>query len=121
MKVRRHAEDALVALGPIMPMPASVVLDRLRRTDPPTRSTALEVCRMTMSHGDQSEDLHQRSSNGDSVVVIIRDGIAVTAMLRRTWNQPFDPAALRVDEVASWQWKWHAPDGHNRGQGEWAA
>lgn len=35
-------------------------------------------------------------SNGDRVVVIARDGSVETVMLRRSWNQPFTPAALSV-------------------------
>lgn len=115
MKVHGHAEAALVALGDSMPMPASLILDRLRKMEAPATSAALEVCRMTMSRGAAS------SSNGDSVIVIVRNGAAVTAMLRRSWNQPFTLAALRVEAVAAWQWKWHAPDGHNAGKGEWVA
>ena len=96
MKVSRHAEVTLVALSGSMPVPASVILDSLRRMDPPAGSAAVEVCRMTMARGTRS------SSNGDSVVVVIRKGEVVTAMLRRSWNQPFTPERLRVDEVASW-------------------
>lgn len=96
MRVSRHAEVSLVALSSDLPEPASVILARLRQMDAPAGSCALEVARMTMWLGSRS------SSNGDSVVVIVRDGEAKTAMLRRSWNQPFTPAALRVDEVASW-------------------
>lgn len=94
MRVNRHAEVALVALSGKMPVPASVILSDLRKMDPPIGTAALEVCQMTMAHGAAG------SSNGDSVVVIVRDGAAVTAMLRRSWNQPFTPEALRVDSVA---------------------
>jgi hypothetical protein len=96
MKVRRHAEVTLVALTEKMPVPASVILSQLRQMQEPAGSCALEVCRMTMWHGDRV------GSNGDSVVVIIREGEVVTAMLRRSWNQPFTTGALRVDEVRSW-------------------
>lgn len=96
MNVHPHARDALVALNGRMPEPASVVLDRLAKMGAPANSTAIEVCQMTMSYGMSS------SSNGDSVVVIVRDGQAITAMLRKSWSQPFTPEALRVDEVVSW-------------------
>jgi len=97
MKVTRHAEVTLVALTGKMPVPASVIVSQLRQMEAPAGSCALEVCRMTMWHGDQRHE-----SNGDSVVVIIREGEVVTAMLRRSWNQPFTPSALRVAAVASW-------------------
>jgi hypothetical protein len=97
MKVHRHAEKALIAMGGRMPMPASAVIARLKDEPEPTSSLALEVCRLQFAVGASS------SSNGDSVVVIIRGGTVITAMLRRSWNQPFTPAALRVDEVASWE------------------
>ncbi len=83
-----------MALTQKMPEPASVIIARLRAMEAPNHSVALEVARMTMTHGAR-----ELGSNGDSVVVIIRDGIVITAMLRRSWNQSFDPAVLRVDEV----------------------
>jgi len=97
MIVTRHCEKALVALGPRMPVPASVVLARLRAEPTPASSTALEVCRLQFAYGAAD------ASNGDAVVVIIREGVAVTAMLRRSYNQPFTPASLRVDAVQSWE------------------
>jgi hypothetical protein len=98
VKVHRHAEKALIAMGGRMPMPASAVIARLKDQPEPTSSSlALEVCRLQFAVGASS------SSNGDSVVVIIRGGTVITAMLRRSWNQPFTPAALRVDEVSSWE------------------
>lgn len=100
MIVSRHAEVSLVALSGKMPIPASVIIDRLRNTESPTVDTALEVCRMTMSRGDRVT-----SSNGDSVVAIIRHGKVWTIMLRRSWNQPFNPKALRVEAVARWEWE----------------
>ena len=97
MIVHRHAEVTLEALTGKMPVPASAIIARLRAEPAPTQSMALEVCRMTMPRGTSN------ASNGDSVVVIIRSGMAITAMLRRSWNQPFTPASLRVDAVASWE------------------
>jgi hypothetical protein len=99
MKVRRHAEVALVALTQDMPVPASVILHHLRRMEAPPTSAALEVCRMTMAIGDRARE----QSNGDQVVVIIREGVVVTAMLRRSWGQPFTPEALRVEAVMRWK------------------
>lgn len=107
MKVARHAEVTLVALTDAMPVPASVIVNRLKNMEAPAGSVALEVARMTIALGDR------QSSNGDSVVVIVREGVARTAMLRRSWNQPFTPERLRVDEVARWTW---APE-----KGQWAA
>lgn len=98
MLVHRHAEKALVALTQKLPEPASVILARLRAEPAPNTSVALEVCRMTMAHGDRGAG----GSNGDMVVAIIRDGIVITVMLRRSWNQAFDPETLRVERVASW-------------------
>lgn len=97
MRVRAHAEAALVALGGRMPVPASVVIARLKAMPTPSSSVAIEVCRLQYAVGSSS------SSNGDSVVVIVRHGVAWTAMLRRSWNQPFTPAALGVDGVTTWR------------------
>jgi hypothetical protein len=94
--VHRHVEITLVALTQKMPEPASVILARLRAMPEPTESMAIEVCRMTIPRGTPD------ASNGDSVVVICRSGMAITAMLRRSWNQPFTPEKLRVDKVESW-------------------
>ena len=99
MKIHPHAAASLVALTQDMPVPASVIMARLRAMDPPGGSCAIEVCRMTIARGSSS------SSNGDAVVVIVRNGVVRTAMLRRSWNQPFTPARLRVDEVARWNWQ----------------
>ena len=97
MMVNRHAEAALVALGDRLPVPASVILARLRAMEPEaSRSSAIEVCRLQYAFGTSS------SSNGDSVVVIIREGVVITAMLRRSWAQSFTPEALRVDTVERW-------------------
>ena len=96
MKVHGHAAASLVAMTQRLPEPASVILARLRQMDPPAQDTAIEVARLQFPVG------HPSSSNGDSVVVIVRGGVAKTAMLRRSWNQPFTPRALRVQEVMSW-------------------
>lgn len=97
MKIRRHAEDALVALTEHLPVPASVIIARLRNEPKSSASSAIEVARLQYPIGSPS------SSNGDSVVVICRGGVVKTAMLRRSWEQPFTPAALRVDTVQSWE------------------
>jgi hypothetical protein len=86
-----------VALTQRMPVPASAVIARLRAMPDPSSSVAIEVCRLQCAVGDPA------SSNGDSVVVIARNGMVITAMLRRSWNQPFNAAALRVDEVQTWE------------------
>ena len=97
MIVHRHAEKALVAMTQRMPMPASVVIARLREMEPPDGSLAIEVCRLQYAFGNSE------GSNGDTVVVICRDGMVITAMLRKSWSQSFSPAALRVDEVKTWK------------------
>lgn len=38
-------------------------------------------------------------SNGDLVVLIVRNNFPVTIMLRRSWNQPLTPDALDVREI----------------------
>ena len=108
MRVTRHAEEALVALTGRLPMPASVIVNRLRQMDPPAGSQALMVASIAMWAGDLNPkgDKNQWPSNGDMVVVIVKEGAAITAMLRRSWNQPFTPAAFKppVDEVVRWAW-----------------
>lgn len=99
MLVHRHAEIALVALTQKMPVPASIIIERLKNTPAPELDIAFVVCQMTMAHGRPFID----GSNGDTVVVISRGGVAVTAMLRRSWNQAFTADVLRVDEVISWK------------------
>lgn len=93
MRVNRHAETSLVALGSRLPVPASTIIKQLRDMPEPTCSVAIEVARLHIAIGRSD------ASNGDVVLVIVRDGVAVTAMLRRSWNQPLTPAALRVDEI----------------------
>lgn len=105
MKVKTHARTALIALTQKMPVPAAVIIERLEKMEAPEHSVALEVCQMTMSHGSASKHA-DRSSNGDSVIVIIRDGVVLTAMLRRSWNQEWTPAALRVSTIATWKDDW---------------
>lgn len=100
MLVHRHAEKALIALTQKMPVPASVVIERLKNEPAPAGDVAIVVCQMTMGHGRPFE-----GTNGDTVVVISRGGVAITAMLRRSWNQSFAADVLRVDEVVRWdQW-----------------
>jgi hypothetical protein len=100
--VHAHAEKALIALTQRMPVPASVIIDRLKKMEAPTKSVALEVCRMTIAQGKRSTG----GSNGDSVLVIIREGKVITTMLRRSWDQSFSPSVLRVDEFQSWKEQW---------------
>ena len=97
MRVGGHAKRSLVALTGHLPVPASVIIKRLETEATPEGSLAIEVCRLQSPIGKGD------SSNGDSVVVIIRGGEAITAMLRRSWNQPFNPEALRVDAVTTWE------------------
>lgn len=95
MNVTIHAEKSLVALTQRMTVPASVVIERLRQLPSPSEDIAIEVDKLKFAYGDSG-------SNGDRVVVVVRSGRVVTAMLRRSWNQPFDPAAFRVERVESW-------------------
>lgn len=106
MIVHRHAEKALVAMTQKMPVPASVVLAQLRAMPalPPGRSRAM-VMPLGRRLGEWSGDRNDRQSNGDTVVIIQRDEIAITAMLRRSWDQQFTPEVLRVDEVIEWDQK----------------
>lgn len=96
--VSPHAERSLIALTQKLPVPASVLLRRLRQTEAPLHSVALEICRLKFAHGVPHE-----TSNGDSVVAIIRFGEVVTVMLRRSYNESFEPGILRVDEFVTWK------------------
>ena len=100
MRVKYHAEVSLVALSQKMPVPASVILARLRAEPAPEKSQAIEVCRLQYSMGSRSAG----GTNGDVVIVIVRGGVVKTAMLRRSWNQEFTPEVLRVDEYVRWDW-----------------
>ena len=97
MEIHRHAEKALVAMNRKLPVPASVLLQRLRESDI-TEDVAIVVCRMTMSHGVRASG----GTNGDVVVAIAREGRVITVMLRRS-NQLFTPHVLRVDRVIEWE------------------
>lgn len=99
MNVHRHAEKSLVALGHKLPVPASVLIQRLREAPAPEKDTAIELCRLQFAHGPVHEEF---GTNGDSLVVVVRGGNVLTAMLRRSWSQPFTPDALRVEEVVAW-------------------
>ena len=98
MRVNYHAESKLVAMTQRLPIPASVIVARLRDLPAPEKSQAIEVCRLQYAVGGRE------GSNGDTVLVIVRGGNAITTMLRRSWNQEFTPEVLRVDEVIKWDW-----------------
>ena len=99
MLVHRHAEKTLIALGAKTPVPASVMIQRLKEAPAPKNDTAIELCRLSFAHGP----IHQPTgTNGDQVVAVVRGGAVITVMLRRSWSQPFTPDALRVQEVTSW-------------------
>jgi hypothetical protein len=102
MRVSRHAEQALVGLNDRLPIPASVVIERLRSTPDPKEDVAIEIVRLQFAHGDPDYGTH-----GDSLVVVVRldptgEGVVTTAMLRKSWAQAFTPAAFSVKEVTSW-------------------
>ena len=99
MIVHRHAEKSLVAMSGKLPHPASVYIQRLRDEPAPEKDTAIELCQLKFALGPVHEET---GTNGNSLVVIIRGGHVLTAFLRRTWNQPFTPDAMRVEEVQSW-------------------
>jgi len=101
MLVHRHTEKSLVALGQKMPQPASVILARLR-TEDIEGAAALIVARLPESLGRWNGRQDDKATNGDTLVVIARDNIAITAMLRRSWDQDFTPEVLRVDRVIDW-------------------
>lgn len=69
---------------------ADRLIDALERIDGEPGNVAIEVA--TLPEVGYADD----GSNGDRVVVIARDGSVETVMLRRSWNQPFTPAALSV-------------------------
>lgn len=46
----------------------------------------------------------RRESNGELVILIIRESKPITIMFRRS-DQPFTPEALRVDEIKIWKQK----------------
>lgn len=100
MRVRTHAAASLIAMSRDMPISAKAIIQRLEAMPEQTKSAAIVVSRMTMARGQRSSG----GTNGDSLIVIVRDQTAVTAMLRRSWNQSFTPEILRVDEVIEWQW-----------------
>ena len=95
MEVYRHAEHSLIALTGKMPVPASVVIQRMKQSKL-TEHVAIVVCRMTMSHGRRNV-----GTRGDTVVAIARDGKVITVMLRYG-HQSFDPVVLGVDYIAEW-------------------
>jgi hypothetical protein len=97
MRLNRHAEKALVALDRRIPGGSAKIIARLRAEEPAS-SKAIEVCRLQWTFGCAESG----GTNGNSLVVIARDGVIVTAMLRRSWNQPFTPEAMRVDAVERW-------------------
>lgn len=99
MIVHRHAEKSLVALGAKLPVPASVIIARLRAEPDPAHDTAIELCQLSFAHGPVHEPT---GTNGNSVVAICRGGRVLTVFLRRTWNQPFTPEKMRVEECVSW-------------------
>lgn len=60
----------------------------------PKGSYAVRCMRLAARRGQAWSD----TSNGDSIVAIIRNGILETVMLRRD-SQPWTRAALRVDSL----------------------
>lgn len=94
MRVSIHARDQLTQR-----LPADVaaeLLARLADAGAPRVNEARIVHRFDTSHfsGDGQ-------SNGDLVIVIVEDGVIVTAFQRRS-SQPLTPAALRVSRVRDW-------------------
>lgn len=102
MIVHRHAEKSLVALGGKLPVPASVLIQRLREHPAPEKDTAIELCQLEFAYGPVHE---ATGTNGNSLVAIVRGGRVLTVFLRRTWNQPFTPDRMRVKECVSWHEK----------------
>lgn len=71
---------------------AAKLVSLLERMTGEPGNVAIEVHRIPPhSHGERGS-----LAQGDQVIVIVRDGSVDTVMLRRSWNQPFTPAALSV-------------------------
>jgi hypothetical protein len=89
MNVHRHAEKALIALGyPGLPVPASVIIDRLKKMEAPI----IKHVALVIGHYNPA------GTNGDTVVAILREGNVITVMLR--WShQPWTLSALRVEAI----------------------
>jgi len=61
--------------------------------------TALLIMSLDNHIGDSKSEYHERTeSNGNKVILIVRNRIAKTIMYRRE-NQPFTPEALNVEIV----------------------
>jgi len=64
-------------------------------------NTSAAILLGNVPYSDPGTDYHSRQeSNGDLVVMIVRDGEPKTIMFRRS-NQPFTPSALNVNKVYS--------------------
>ena len=67
------------------------------------RALALECERdtailLTDTGIEKCPDIEREESNGNYVILIVRNQMPITVMFRRS-NQPFTPQALRVDTV----------------------
>lgn len=61
--------------------------------------TAVIVAKHDQQHGQTTGDYHSRTeSNGEYIILIIRNHKAVTTFYRRS-NQPMTPTALRVANI----------------------
>lgn len=92
--VRRTFERVGVAIGMTRAERLATLADRCAAETPAGLSVAVRLS-VTPFIGTPWAD----TSNGDTLVAIIRDGVVVTLMFRRS-TQPFTAAALRVDRCA---------------------
>lgn len=63
------------------------------------KDTAIVLCRCKTQKGMTWGDYYSRESNGDLVVMIVRNKEPQTIMFRRSWNQPLTCEALRVSAI----------------------
>lgn len=69
-------------------------------------STAVLIAKSESCNGDTSKAYRQRESNGELVVLIVRNNYPVTIMFRRL-NQPWTPSAMGVNELKDYSTQIH--------------
>lgn len=93
MHVTMHAQARIAArVGWRVAVP---IIERLESTPGEPGTIAVELVRFP------SPVVNETGSNGDMLVAIVVDGSVETIMLRRSWSQPFTPAALSVSRCVS--------------------
>src|SRR5688572_17243902 len=71
-----------------------------------TTSTAVLIAKSESCNGDINKPYHERESNGELVVLIVRDNRPVTIMFRRL-NQPWKASAMGVNELKDYSTQIH--------------